>query len=155
MRTCCSFCWQSVSTPKVTNHSAKDCALLKKFNDKHTTNKYKPITLDSGTIVANTSKEPVNAEDMAKRLTKVIEELEDRLAKMDSRLKAVENSPTLKRKRRHEDPSTSTSNRRLAKQQKDDMDNTTDELDARPLKKGKDRWPSGRNLPPPKATVPR
>lgn len=78
--------------------------LLKKFNDKHTTNKYKPITLDSGTIVADTLKELGNTEDVPKRLTKVIEDLEDKLGKMDSHLKAMENSPTLKQKQRHKTP---------------------------------------------------
>jgi len=83
---------------------AKGCPLLKKFNNKRTTQRFSPICLETSRIVVDVSKEPVSMEEVAKQLAQVAVDLEEKLTKMDRHLKSLEKSPALKQKRDIEDP---------------------------------------------------
>ena len=96
----CMFCWQGALTPKVSNHSAKDCPLLKKFNAKHATKDLQPITIGQHWIDACALKEPVSDEELADRFEWLKTEMTTLLAQHDRRLKVVEHGP----KRKAEDP---------------------------------------------------
>lgn len=130
-RSRCCFCWQGVPTPKITDHRAKDCTLLNKFNSRRATQKLQPIRIDSNNIDADPLKEPVSIEEVAKQLAQMKADYEDKTLKLERRLKAVEKSPELKRK------ADDTSDSRPAKRQKGSSNDKAPEQETEPPKKGK------------------
>jgi hypothetical protein len=81
---------QGTPTPKVSNHSAKDCPLLKKFNAKRATKDLQPITIGQHSIDARALKEPVTTEELVDRFERLKTETTTLLAQLDRRLKVVE-----------------------------------------------------------------
>lgn len=108
--------------------------MLKKFNTKRATQKFRPIRLKTNEIVADTTKEPVSAEEVSEKLAQVVAELEDKLAKMDRRLKSLEKSPALQHKRKSEDTN---SDPRPAKRQKGPTNDAADKQEPKSPKKEK------------------
>jgi hypothetical protein len=96
----CTFCWQGALTPKVSNHSAKDCPLLKKFNAKRTTKDLQLITIGQHSINAHALKEPVSTKELVDQFEQLKTEMTTLLAQLDRRLKVVECGL----KRKAEDP---------------------------------------------------
>lgn len=117
----CCFCWQGVPTPKITDHRAKDCTLLTKFNSERATKKLQPIRIETNNLAADPLKEPVSIEELAKQLAQMKADHEDTVGKLERRLKAVEKNPLLKRK------AEDTSESRPAKRQKGPSDDKAPE----------------------------
>lgn len=128
------FCWQGVPTPKVTDHTAKNCVLLKKFDTKQATQKFQPICLKINEIVADTTKEPISAEEVSEKLVQVVVKFEDKLAKMNRCLKSLEKSLALQHKCKSENTN---SDPWLAKQQKGSTNNAADKQEPKSPKKEK------------------
>lgn len=148
-RTKCSFCWQGVPTPKVSDHVAKDCLLLKKFNSKQATQKFRPIRIEKNTIVVDTSKEPVSAEEVAKIVEKMAADFKDKLLEMEKRLKAVEKNSKPPQKRKAEDPDSEPS--RPAKKKKGNVNDdagTSGEQPPKEGKKGRKKGKKGKDVTP-------
>lgn len=130
----CTFCWQGTPTPKVSNHSAKDCPLLKKFNAKRATKDLQPITIGQHSIDARALKEPVTTEELVDRFERLKTETTTLLAQLDRRLKVVERGP----KRKAEDPAAPVDPRPPKRKKKGPVkDEAKGDAGTTPPKKGK------------------
>ena len=98
----CTSCWQGAPTLKVSNHLAKDCPLLKKFNTKRATKDLQPITIGQHSIDACALKELVSTKELVDWFEQLKTETTTLLAQLDRQLKAVERGPKHKAK----DPAT-------------------------------------------------
>jgi hypothetical protein len=99
----CSFCWQGTPTPRISDHVIRDCPLLKRFNNKRASAKFRPIHIESGKVSMDDSKEPVSLDEVVSRLDQVSMSFEEQLAKLESRIKALEKESLPKPKRKAED----------------------------------------------------
>jgi hypothetical protein len=129
----CTFCWQGAPTPKVSDHLAKDCPLLKRFNTKRVTKNLRPITISHNSIDAHTLKEPVTNKELVDRFEQLKTETTDLLAQLNRRLKVVERGP----KRKAEDPAAPVDSRPPKHKKKGLIKNEADDATEAPSKKGK------------------
>jgi hypothetical protein len=125
----CSFCWQGTPMPKVSNHKARDCPLLKKFNTKHASKNLCPVSLNHNSIKVDATREPLSVEEVDEKLAKVKADLTETLAELDRQLKAVEQAPKCKA----DEPT----DPHPPKQKKGSANDMIDRMDAVPPKKGK------------------